>query len=120
PESALLCEVIVPVPSLRAPFQTAVACRSMVVSCVWDQPPRRMSRPAINIGQENRPSEGLLADVDPGRACEFGHALGRYADGGIGRAGGGNDLVECLQRDVAMDRQRLRQAEGADPADRVA
>ena len=37
---------------------------------------------------------------------ELGHPVGRNAHRAVGRARGGNDDVECLQRDVAVDRQR--------------
>src|SRR5205085_1670268 len=60
------------------------------------------------------------AGVRPFGADDLGEPLGRYLDRGVQGAGGRIDDVEVPERDVAADRQRRRQAEGADAADRMA
>src|SRR3569832_2305878 len=62
---------------------------------------------------------GKGADVDPVRADEIEEALRRQADRGGAGAGCGIDEVEILERDVAIDRERGSEAEGADAADGV-
>ena len=61
---------------------------------------------------------GLPAHIDPLRIHQLGHPL-RARDRAVHRPGGRKHFVEGLQRDVAVHRQRRRQAERADSADRA-
>src|SRR5207253_2241312 len=56
------------------------------------------------------------ADVDPASADQLEQPRRRDLDRGVARAAGRIDDREIAQRDVEIDRQRRRQAEGADAA----
>ena len=68
---------------------------------------------------DSRSRLGWLADVDPLGPRQRGHAVGRDPHGAVGGARRRHHLVEGLQADVAIDRERRGEAEGADAADRV-
>src|SRR5271170_6302834 len=62
----------------------------------------------------------VLADVDPFRLDQFGHAQRIDAKRAARRACSRHDFVERFQRDVAVDRHRCCQAKRADAAYRMA
>src|SRR5580704_5147568 len=95
----------------------ATSADAMSMSPIWRSASTTWSDGASATAPE---LVAALADVDPFRLDQFGQALGIDAKGTAGRAGGGDHLVEGLERDVAIDRQRRRQPEGTDAAHRMA
>ncbi|QTK80090.1 hypothetical protein AT6N2_C2482 [Agrobacterium tumefaciens] len=60
-----------------------------------------------------------MADVDPRRARQFGHHVGRNLDGSIGGAGSRHHFAILFKRQVTIDRQGRGQAEWAYTAYRM-
>src|SRR5262249_6098686 len=71
-------------------------------------------------GGETESLSGHIAGVGPAIAAKLDETADGQAHRGVRGAAGGGDLVVDLQRNVAIDVERRRQAERADTADLMA